>query len=185
MRITKSLRADQDNIKRLITALSGASIEVRSNKRAKPKFFITAHEFIVEYVDEGFFKKEEILIKVLEDGGFPLDKGPIGSILADQQKSHEVRETLLKATKQWEAGDEGIRIEVGWASSEYASTLRQHLERFKSLIFPLLEQTISIDDEDKISDSINSIVFEGKLKDGTEKYAKMLDELEEELSDWK
>ncbi len=185
MRISKSLRADQDNIRRLVTALSGASIEVRSNKRAKPKFFIIAHEFIVNYIDEGFFKKEEILIKVLEDGGFPLDKGPIGSMLADQQKSHEVSEALLNNVKQWESGEEGVRIEVGWASSEYSSTLRQHLDRLKSLIFPLLEQTISIEEEDKISDAINSIVFEGKLKDGAEKYVKMLEELEDELSDWK
>lgn len=185
MRISKSLRADQDNIRRLVTALSGASIEVRSNKRAKPKFFIIAHEFIVDYIDEGFFKKEEILIKVLEDGGFPLDKGPIGSMLADQQKSREVSETLLNNVKQWVSGEEGVRIEVGWASSEYSSTLRQHLDRLKSLIFPLIEQTISIEEEDKISDAINSIVFEGKLKDGSEKYVKMLEELEDELSDWK
>lgn len=185
MRISKNLRADQENIKRLITVLSGASIDVRSNKRAKPKFFILAHEFIVEYIEEGFFKKEEALIKVLEDGGFPLDKGPIGSMLADQKKSYEVRDTLLKTAKQWELGDEGVRIEVGWASSEYASTLRQHLDRLKSLIFPLLEQTISIEEEDKVSDEISAIVFEGKIKNGSDRYVKILEELEEELSDWK
>ncbi len=185
MRISKNLLADQENIKRLITILSGASIEVRSNKRAKPKFFILAHEFIVDYIDEGFFKKEELLIKILEDGGFPPTQGPIGAMTADQQKSREVSATLLNAAKQWESGDEGVRMEVGWASSEYASTLRQHLERLKSLIFPLIEQTISFEDEDKVSEGINSIVFEGKLKDGPERYVKMLKELEEEFSDWK
>ncbi len=185
MRISKNLRADQDNIMRLITVLGGASIEVRNNKRAKPKFFILAHEFIVDYINEGFFKKEEVVIKVLQDGGFPLDEGPIAAMKADQQKSREVSETLLNTTNQWLSGDEGIRIEVGWASSEYASTLRQHLERLKNLIFPLIEQSISFEDEDKVSEAISSIVFEGKLKDGAEKYVGMLEELEEELSDWK
>lgn len=185
MRISKNLRADQDNIKRLITVLGGASVEVRNNKRAKPKFFILAHEFIVDYIDEGFFKKEELVIKVLEDGGFPPEKGPIGAMKADQEKSREVSKTLLNVTKQWQAGDEGVRIEVGWASSEYASTLRQHLERLKGLIFPLIEQTISFEEEDKVSEAIDSIVFEGKLKGGPEKYIKMIAELEEELSDWK
>ena len=185
MRISKSLRADQDNIKRLLTILGSASVEVRSNKRAKSKFFIHAHEFIIDYIEDGFFKKEELVIKVLEDGGFPLDQGPIAAMKADQQKSREVGEALLKTTKQWQSGDEDIRIEVGWASSEYASTLRQHLERLKGLIFPLIEQTISFEDEDKVSETINSIVFEGKLKDGPGKYIKLLEELEEELSDWK
>jgi hemerythrin-like domain-containing protein len=77
------------------------------------------------------------------------------------------------------------RSEVGWATSEYTSAIRQHLERLKSLIFPLLEQTISIDDEHKLSEEINKIVFEGGLKDGTEKYIKLIAALEDELSDWR
>jgi hemerythrin-like domain-containing protein len=53
------------------------------------------------------------------------------------------------------------------------------------LIFPLIEQTISIDDENKLSEDINKIVFEGGLKDGAEKYVKLIATLEEELSDWR
>ena len=185
MRIPKSLRADLENITRLITALSGASIEVRGNKRAKPKLFIIAHEFIGDYIHKGFFVKEELLINILQDAGFPSDEGPIGSMRADQQKSRDVNESLLHTAKQWEAGDEEIRIEVGWASSESASILRQHLERLKNLIFPLLEQTISVEEEDLISDAIKGVPTESEIKNNAEIYVKMLDEIEEELSNWK
>jgi hemerythrin-like domain-containing protein len=74
---------------------------------------------------------------------------------------------------------------VGWATSEYTSTIRQHLDRLKKLIFPLLEQTISIDDEHKLSEEIDKIIFEGGLKDGVEKYVKLIETLEDELSDWR
>ncbi len=62
MRITKNLRADQDNIKRFLAALGGASVELGHSKRARPSFFIFAHGFIHDYIEEGFFKKEDLLI---------------------------------------------------------------------------------------------------------------------------
>jgi hemerythrin-like domain-containing protein len=185
MRLSKILRAEQENIKRLIAVLGSASVEVRSNKRAKPKLFLLAHEFISGYIEEGFFKKEDLVIRVLEDAGFPPDKGPIGYMRSDQEKSREANETLFNAAKQWQAGEDGARLEVGWASSECTSSLRQHLERLKTLIFPLIEQSTSVEEEDKLSEAIDNLVIEGKLKDEAEKYIKMLAELEDELSDWK
>jgi hemerythrin-like domain-containing protein len=184
MRIVKNLRADQENIKRFLAALGGGSVAL-NNKLARPSFFIFAYGFITEYIEEGFFRKEEFLIQALQDGGFPSDDGPVGAIRKDQQKSREAARFMLDAAKQWQAGDESARAEVGWATSEYTSIVRMHLDRLKNLIFPLLEQTITIEDEHKVSEGINNIVFEGALKEGPEKYLKLIETLEEELSDWR
>lgn len=181
MRLSKALKTDQETIIRFITALGGGSIALSNSKLPRPDFFILAHTFIKEYIAEGFYKKEELLIKVLEDGGFPPESGPIGAILTDQKKSINAAESMLNAAKQWEAGDTIARSETGWATSEFTSTMRQHLERLKSLIQPLIEQTISVDEEHTVSDQINSIT----LKDGPEKYTKLIEQLEETLSDWK
>jgi hemerythrin-like domain-containing protein len=183
MRITKNLRADQDNIKRFLAALGGGSVAL-SSKLARPSFFIYAHGFITEYI-EGFFKKEELLIRVLEEGGFPPDDGPIRLMRTDQKKSREAAQLMLEAARQWQAGDESARTEVSWATSEYTSTVRAHLDRLKNLIFPLLEQTITIEEEHKVSEGINNLVFEGALKEGPDKYLKMIEALEEELNDWR
>jgi len=185
MRITKDLRADQDNIRRFLAALGGASVLLVSNKKARPSFFIYSHTFIQEYIEQGFFKKEELLIKALEDGGFSPTEGPIYLMRSDQKKSRDAGELMIKASKQWQSGDENVRIEVGWASSEYTTTMRQHLDRLKNLIFPLLEQTISEDDEYRIAEGITNIVFEGPMQEGEEKYIKIIETLEEELSNWK
>ena len=146
MRITKNLRPDQENISRFIAVLGGGSVILSTTKYARPSFFILAHSFIQGYIEEGFFKKEEMLIKILEDNGFPNESGPVGAMLGDHKKSREAADVLITAAKQWQAGDEDARSEVGWATSQYTSTIRQHLERLKNLIFPLIEQTISIDD---------------------------------------
>jgi hemerythrin-like domain-containing protein len=185
MRIVRKLSADQETIYRFIAVLGSAMIELSSNKLARPEFFILAHTFIREYIEAGFFKKEELLIKTLEDVGFPPDDGPVYFLRSEQKKSHEAAMHLINAAKQWQAGDEQARVEAGWAASEYTSTLRQHLERLKNLIFPLIEQNIPIEEEHQLSEKVDEIVLEGDLQTDPEKYDALIVTLEEELSDWR
>jgi len=168
-----------------LDVLGEGSVILTSSKRARPGFFIFAHAFIREYIDDIFFRKEELLIKALLDDGFPPDDGPIGSMRMEQKKSHEAATHMLNAARGWQAGDEDARAEVGWATSEYTSTLRQHVERLRNLIFPLLEQNMSPDDEHKLAQGLNIIAFEKDTKEASDKFSKLIESLEEELSDWK
>ena len=185
MRIIKNFPTDQALILRFLDVLGGGSAILSGNKHAGPGFFIFAHTFINEYINDNFFRKEELLIKALEDNGFPPDDGPVGALRAEQKKSREAAEHMLNAVKGWQAGDEDARGEVGWAASEYTSTLRPHLERLKNLIFPLLEQNISPEDEHKIAEGLNTIAFENNVKGDADKYVKLIESLEDELSDWR
>jgi hemerythrin-like domain-containing protein len=183
MRIQKNLRSDQEIIVRFLNVLGGASTILTNNKYARPQFFLLANDFIQGYIEKGFYKKEEVLVKTLEEGGFPLDEGPIRAIHIDQQKSREAAANMVQAAKHWESGDEDARAEVGWATSTYTSGVREHLERLKGLIFPLLEQTISIEEEHKLSEVVNSLPLE--IQNGAEKYIHIIETLEDTLSDWR
>ena len=103
---------------------------------------------------------------------------------AEQGKSHEHSDALLSAAKYWQDKDEEARTEVAWAASEYMSTLRQHLKQLNSLIFPLLEQNVSDEEETKITEGINSIVSENNLKRDTGKLIGLVDMLASELNNW-
>lgn len=170
---------------RFLDAFGAGSAVLGNNKLAKPGFFLFAHTFIREYIEESFFKKEELLLRALEEEGFPSDEGPIGSMHGEQKKSCDAAELMFNAAKAWQAGDEEARSDVGWAASEYSSTLRKHMDRLKNLIFPLLEQNVSPDGEHKIAEGVNTIVFEGTMKNSSEKYTELVETLEEELSNWK
>jgi hemerythrin-like domain-containing protein len=185
MRVTKSFRTDQQLILRFLDALGGGSAVLSHSKQARPGLFIFAHTFIHDYIEADFFKKEGLLVIALENSGFPIAEGPVGAMLAEQKRSHEASEHMLNAAKGWQAGDEEARAEVGWAASEYTSTLRQHLDRLKNLIFPLLEQNVSPEDEHKIFEGLNKIAFENSLKGEGDKYIKLIESLEDELSDWR
>ena len=185
MRVARNLRLDQETINRFLTVFGGGSAMLGHSKVARPGFFVIAHDFIHGYIEEGFFRKEELLIKALEDSGFSSEEGPIGLMRAEQKKSHEAARALLAFAKEWQAGDEEARTEVIWAASEYSSILHQHLDRLKNLIFPLLEQNITVDDEHKIAEGLNTIVFESTLKVASDQYIRLIESLEDELSDWK
>lgn len=185
MRIEKSFRSDREIILRFLDALGGAAAILSGNKKARPGFFIVAHTFIQEFVNENFFKKEGLLIAALENNGFPADEGPVGAMLAEQRKSREAAEHMLSAARGWQDGDEEARGEVGWATSEFTSTMRGHLDRLKNLIFPLLEQNITPEDEHRISEGLNTLAFQNGTKGDEEKYAKLIESLEDELGDWK
>lgn len=185
MRFTKNLRTDMDFILRFADTLGSGTALVSSSRTPHSGFFIFAHQFIDGFIHAQFFKKEELLIAALADSGFPADDGPIGSLRAEQQKCREAADHLLKASREWQAGEHRASADVGWASSEYTSTLRRHLDRLKNLIFPLLEQNLSEDDEYKILEGLNNIAFENGMDGDPDKFAKVIDALDEELSEWK
>ena len=185
MRIAKNFRTDQATILHFLDVLGGGLTVLNSSKNASPGFFIFAHTFISEFIEAGFFKKEDLLLKALEDNGFSSDEGPVAAMRAEQEKSRESAEHMWNAAKGWQAGDEEARGEVGWAASEYTSTLRQHFDRLKNLIFPLLEQNMTPEDEHRIAEGLNVIEFDNNLKDESDKYKKLLEALDDELSDWK
>jgi hemerythrin-like domain-containing protein len=185
MRITRSLRPDQELITRFLDVFGKASVILGSGRGARPGFFLFAHTFIHEYMEEIFFRKEDVLIRALLDAGFPDNDGPVDAIRTAQKKSHETAELLLNDAKAWQAGDEDARVGVGWASSEYSSIIRQHMDRLKNLIFPLLEQNLTLEDEHKIAEGFNNIAFEGMMKSDPDKFVKLIETLEDECSDWR
>ena len=185
MRITKYLRTDQETIIRFLDTLGVATSMLSGNKHARPGFFIFAHTFMHEYIEESFFKKEDLLFNALADGGFPTEDGPIAAMRAEQVKCRESSEHMGNAAKGWQGGDEEARGEVGWAASGYLLTFRQHLERLNNRIYPLLEQNMSDEDEHKIAEGLNKIAFEVSAKDETDKYSKLVEALEEEVNSWK
>jgi hemerythrin-like domain-containing protein len=184
MRIKRSLNAEQETIRRFLAVLGGGSIALSNKLHATPSFFISGHRFIREYIEGGFFKKEEVLIGALGEVGFAPETGPIEAMRTEQTKSHQIGLLLLEAAERWHAGDESARAEVGWNASEYSLVVRQHLDRLKNLIFPLLEQNLSREEEHEMGEKISTMPVKGSLNEEPDTFIKLIETLEEELSDW-
>lgn len=184
MRIKRSMSAEHDTILRFLAVLGGGSIALSNKLHATPDFFISATDFIRSYIEDGFFRKEELLIKALNEVGFSEESGPVEAIRAEHTKSRTTRANLLEAAQRWQAGDEGARAEVGWNASEYSLIVRQHLDRLKNLVFPLLEQNLSRELEHALGDRLGEMPLGEPLEDGTDVFLRLIETLEEELADW-
>lgn len=186
MRIEKTLRKDRETIQRFLDVFGGASATLgSSNTHAQPGFFITGGAFIHECLEPVFFRKVDVLLTALEQAGLPADSGTIGAMKNGQEKCRDAANLLVKAATDWQAGDASMRAELIWASSEFTTSLRQNMERLKNLIYPLLDQNISADEEQKILDSLSAIASEYNSQTGGDKHVKLIESLEEEFSEWK
>ena len=185
MRIIKILREDQDLVDHFLDVLGSGLAIASQGKSARPGFFIYAANFIDEYLEAVYFKKEEVLLKALEDYGFSPNSGPVGTMHEGYQKSREISKILSDAARRWINGNEASRTEVIWAASEFTGVMRRHMDLLKNLINPLLEQSLSPEDEQKAAVHLNVIAFEGTSDDSFAKYGKLVKTLEDEVSDWK
>lgn len=186
MRIEKNLRKDRETIQRFLSTFGGASATLgSSNTQAQPDFFITGGAFIHEYLEPVFFRKVDVLLAALEQAGLPADLGTISAMKNGQEKCRNATHALIKAAKDWQTGETSARAELIWASSEFTTSLRQNMERLKNLIYPLLDQNISPDEEQKILDNLTAIASEYSAQAGGDKHIKIIESLEEEFSDWK
>jgi hemerythrin-like domain-containing protein len=185
MRIIRILNTDQELVNRFLAVLGSGLVVAGHSKSARPGFFVFACNFIHQYLEPVYFKKEEVLLNALEDCGFSPDDGPLGSMHTQQQKSCEISKALFDAAKQWKSGDEAGRAEVIYAASEYTGILHQHFDLLKNLIQPLLEQSLTPKGELKAAEDLNRIAFDGSSPESIDKYVKIVEMLEEEVGEWK
>jgi hemerythrin-like domain-containing protein len=185
MKATKILRTDQELINRFLAAFGLGLVYAAQNKPVKASFFIYACNFIKGYIEGSYFKKEEVLLKSLEDNGLTSNSGPLYQMFNELKQSQQMSDEILAAARQWQSGETESRNSTVWATSNYTSLLRQHIERSRSIIFPLAEQLIPPDDQYKIAEALNQIVFEGDENQTPEQYEKMIVALKEEADEFK
>lgn len=185
MKATKILRNEQELIDRFLAVFGQGAVNAAQNRPVQPGFFIYAGSFIKEFIEDGYFKKEDVLLKTLEENGMASDSGPLQHMFHEVTLSKEMSSEILAAARQWQAGDIDGRNSIVWASSSYTSMLRQHIDRCRTIIFPLAEQIVPPDDQYKIAEAFNHIVFEGSELHPLEHYEKIVATLEDEADDWK
>lgn len=185
MKAIKILRAEQELIDRFLAVFGLGAVKAAQNKPVQPGFFIYGCSFIKEFIESSYFKKEQVLFKVMEESGLAADSGPLQHMLDEITASQEISSDLLAAARQWQGGDLDGRNGIIWATSSYTTMLRQHIDRSRSIIFPLAEQVIPPDEQYKIAEAYNHIVFEEGEIHPFEHYEKIVTSLKDETDDWK
>ncbi len=185
MKAIKILRNEQELIDRFLAVFGLGAVKAAQNKPIQPGFFIYGCSFIKEFIEGSYFKKEQVLFNTMEESGLGADSGPLQRMLEEITASQEISSELFAAARQWQAGDLDGRNGIIWATSSYTTMLRQHIDRSRSIIFPLAEQLIPPDEQYKIAEAYNHIVFEEGEIHPSEHYEKIVTALKDETDEWK
>lgn len=185
MRIRKALRADQEFTARFLAVLGKGLVIAAQSKLGQPDFFVLAARFINEFIEPGYFRKEELLLDGLEACGFPPDHGPLGNMRAGHRKSQEISRLLSAAAHEWQGGDQASRADVIWATSEYTAMMHEHFALLMNLIFPLLEQSLNLEEEQQLAEKVHNLGSAEAYPAAYDEYRRVIDAMEDEVGDWR
>ena len=186
MRAIDILKMEHAILERVLVTLDLAAVGAAHQKDVRPGFFIDAYSFVLDFTEGYHFKKEEeILFQALVAHGIPVESGPLGGLIEDHHQSHRYIRAMLDAAKQWEENDISAKAEVIWATSGYTSLLHAHIAKENTVLFSLVNQEISREEQAEIArqfEKINTLVSNENLH---EKYLKVAIAMEQESADWK
>lgn len=180
------LKAEHLVIERVTAALNLASVAVAHGIQVTPDAFITMAHFMHSYTDEfHFMKEDEILAKVLEQHGISISDGTVGNMLSEHAQCRRLIETISEAAQRWQSGDPSGSGDITWAVSTFTLLLREHIAKEQSTLFPLVEQTITAEEEQDLLAEAFMRIERRKMGPATkQKYMDMITELEGETIQW-
>jgi hemerythrin-like domain-containing protein len=101
-------------------------------------------EFFRDFADRTHHGKEEdILFRILVEGGFPRDGGPIAVMLAEHQEGR-ARVRILKEIAEnpapWGSAE---REKIENAAAVFVTVLRQHIQKEDNILYPMARAHLS------------------------------------------
>ena len=182
MKATDILMSEHRVIERVIDSLQVATRQLDSGAAVRPGFFLDAADFIKGFADGCHHQKEEgVLFKAMTASGMPVQGVPIGVMLHEHELGRTYTQAMREAALKLAAGDESARPAVIAAARSDADLLRQHIAKEDSVLFPMAEQVIPIDQHENLLEDFEHVEHEETGEGVHERYLTLAERLEQEM----
>lgn len=98
-------------------------------------------------------KEEELLFPLLEDKGFSADAGPTAVMRQEHAMNRNYVKAMQGVVKAASNGDPSAISVFATQAHEYASLLRQHIEKEDHCLFPMAANVLSSDENGRLLDA--------------------------------
>jgi hemerythrin-like domain-containing protein len=181
MKATQILMEEHEIITRVLGAVEKAAGRLSHGEKLRPAFFINVALFNKNFTDGCHHKKEEgVLFKAMNAAGVQVEGGPIGVMLAEHEKGRLFTQEMRDAAEKWEKGD----LSAVWAVTQnalgYVQLLRQHIYKENNILFPMADQVIPADQQEKLVEGFERVELEETGEGVHEKYEALAEVLEKE-----
>jgi hemerythrin-like domain-containing protein len=181
LKATQILIDEHRVIERVLTAMETAAGRLAGGDYLRPAFFLNAALFIKNFADGCHHRKEEgVLFIAMNESGMSSQGGPIGMMLAEHEKGRLFTREMKDAADKWEKGDLSARPVVIQNALGYTALLRQHIYKEDTILFPMADQVIPLEKQEKVAEDFERIELEETGEGIHEKYLALAEVLEKE-----
>lgn len=175
---TDMLVHEHELIQRMIAILQKAADAVEKDNQLSLLPFEQAVDFIKAFADKCHHSKEEnILFKLMEQKGMPVNGGPIGAMLHEHQLARNCTAALSAALEKARAGDHAAIAAIIENARYYADLLGNHIAKENNILYPMGNQIFSEIDQNYLHTEFGKVNKEIG-EDVHQRFHRMVEQLE-------
>ena len=171
MRAIEALMHEHRVIEVVLTGLERMAQRAREDGEVNQGRAAKALETLRQFADKCHHAKEEHnLFPLMEERGVSREGGPLGVMLHEHEQGRHHIETMERVLPGASRGDtEALRVFAGHARS-YARLLRQHIGKEDKILYPMAEQVLTAEDDERLVKAFEAIEREQMGEGAHEKY---------------
>lgn len=184
MKATDILRQEHRLIERVLDALEAAAGHLVRGQEVRAGFFLDAAAFIAGFADSVHHHKEEdVLFGALGGPDSPEAGGVVEMMLDEHQEARFLSRGIREAAQSLESGDERARVALVKNVQRYIALLRDHIEKEDEMLFPMAEELLSPEAQDRLLRGIERIEREEEASGVPQKFRVLAERLEHEMQE--
>jgi len=173
------LKKEHAAIETMLAILDSICAKLRAGEKINPDHLDRVVEFLRVFADRCHHgKEEEIFFPALEMAGIPREGGPIGVMLGEHERMRGLLHGLAGVVTLYREGGENAGEGVVLYASEYAATLRSHIEKENQVLFRMAEMHLSPEEEKELAERFESLEVEKIGAGKHEELHRVIDRLE-------
>lgn len=183
MKASDVLKNEHRAVERVLGVLRRAADRLDAQEEVSLEVFENSLDFLRNFADKCHHGKEETaLFPAMAKAGVPVDRGPIGVMLAEHEEGRGYIRAMVDALDAVRQGDYSKREALARNARAYADLLAQHIQKEDKILFPLGDRMLSDADQEALIAEFDRIESEHMGPGVHERYHQMIDELDAEVA---
>ncbi len=183
MTATQELMTEHRAIERMLAVLEAAAGRIEAGEKVRPDLFREVVGFVRNFADRCHHgKEEENLFPRLEARGVSSSGGPIGVMLSEHEEGRGLISAIAGAVEAYARGDAVAARTIAESARAYVELLRGHIWKEENVLFPMADEVLNAEDQGDLVERFERIETEVMGPGVHERYHKLLDALEREMT---
>jgi len=179
MRASDVLKNEHRAVERMLGVLQRAANRLDAGEAVPVEIFDGSLDFLRNFADKCHHGKEEMaLFPAMAKAGVPVDRGPIGVMLAEHEEGRRYIRAMAEALEGYRRGDHAARAALAESARGYATLLAEHIKKEDSILFPMSDRVLSESVQQELVAEFDRIEAEHIGAGVHERYHAMIDELD-------